>query len=69
MLYDWGEPSLIPPPEPEEELCEACGEPLGERAYWIQGIKCCEACLRAEIEDMSPDELAEALGFEVEKRI
>lgn len=48
--------------------CDLCGEPPDGALYRLDGLCYCGACLRALVDDMTDEELAEALGGQKEYR-
>lgn len=42
--------------------CDICSEETEGKLYEIGGLNYCGACLRAWVDDMSDDDLAEAVG-------
>lgn len=54
--------------KPDPNICPACGEPIGDYAFEVNGEMVCEDCFRAEIDDLTPRQLADRLGLRVEYR-
>lgn len=48
--------------------CDLCGEPPDGALYRLDGLCYCGACLRAHVDDMTDEKLAEALGGQKEYR-
>ena len=59
------EPPLNPPePEYREDgYCENCGEPYGLYAYEADGEWLCEECFKEWLDNLTLDEMAEAMGI------